>query len=145
MAFKLSECPQTRCWISVGNSARAHPFPKEIISECFWLHFRFGMSFRDVEEIMTRVVSYSPIFGRGLSQIKGVTQVPLRSFQKYSLRADGTKRGCGEKTTGAYLAVPNSSATKRASPIASPLATPLTLPFRIMFIASMPCNVRHAL
>jgi putative transposase len=27
-------------------------FPKEIISRCVWLYFRFGVSFRDVEEMM---------------------------------------------------------------------------------------------
>ena len=31
---------------------RGHRFPKEIISHCIWLYFRFGVSFRDVEEMM---------------------------------------------------------------------------------------------
>jgi putative transposase len=31
---------------------RGHRFPKEIISWCVWLYFRFGVSFRDVEEMM---------------------------------------------------------------------------------------------
>jgi putative transposase len=31
---------------------RGHRFPKEIISYCVWLYFRFGVSFRDVEEMM---------------------------------------------------------------------------------------------
>jgi putative transposase len=30
---------------------RGHRFPKEIISYCVWLYFRFGVSFRDVEEM----------------------------------------------------------------------------------------------
>ena len=35
-----------------GSTYRGHRFPKEIISYCVWLYFRFGMSFRDVEELM---------------------------------------------------------------------------------------------
>lgn len=31
---------------------RGHRFPREIISECVWHYFRFGVSFRDVEEMM---------------------------------------------------------------------------------------------
>jgi hypothetical protein len=31
---------------------RGHRFPPEIISHCIWLYFRFGVSFRDVEEMM---------------------------------------------------------------------------------------------
>ena len=30
-----------------------HRFPAEIISHCVWLYFRFALSFRDVEEILT--------------------------------------------------------------------------------------------
>jgi putative transposase len=43
------------------NPYRGHRFPKEIISECVWLYFRFGVSFRDVEEMVAArgvVVSY---------------------------------------------------------------------------------------
>ena len=29
-----------------------HRFPAEIISHCVWLYFRFGLSFRDVEEML---------------------------------------------------------------------------------------------
>jgi putative transposase len=37
----------------VSDSAyRGHRFPTEIISHCIWLHFRFGVSLRDVEELM---------------------------------------------------------------------------------------------
>jgi putative transposase len=31
---------------------RGYRFPCEIISHCVWLYFRFGVSFRDVEELM---------------------------------------------------------------------------------------------
>ena len=30
-----------------------HRFPSEIISHCVWLYFRFALSFRDVEELMS--------------------------------------------------------------------------------------------
>src|SRR5712675_511003 len=39
---------------------RRHRFPSEIISHCVWLYFRFSLSFRDVEELMSsRGVSLS--------------------------------------------------------------------------------------
>jgi putative transposase len=47
-----------------GNPYRGHRFPKEIISHCVWLYFRFGVSFRDVEEMMASrgvVVSYETV------------------------------------------------------------------------------------
>ena len=46
------------------NPYRGHRFPREIISECVWLYFRFGVSFRDVEELVAArgvVVSYETI------------------------------------------------------------------------------------
>ena len=46
------------------NPYRGHRFPKEIISECVWLYFRFGVSFRDVEEMVASrgvLVSYETI------------------------------------------------------------------------------------
>jgi putative transposase len=39
-------------------------FPPEIISHAVWLYFRFSLSFRDVEELLTQrgiVVSYETI------------------------------------------------------------------------------------
>ena len=50
-------------WVS-DNPYRGHRFPSEIISECVWHYFRFGVSFRDVEEMMAArgvVVSYETI------------------------------------------------------------------------------------
>ena len=39
---------------------RGHRFPREIIVHSIWLYFRFGVSFRDVEEMMAaRGVSVS--------------------------------------------------------------------------------------
>ena len=35
-----------------GNPYRGYRFPKEIISYCVWFYFRFGVGFRDVEEVM---------------------------------------------------------------------------------------------
>ena len=43
---------------------RGHRFPKEIISYCIWLYFRFGVSFRDVEELIAArgvLVSYETV------------------------------------------------------------------------------------
>ena len=43
---------------------RGHRFPREIISECVWHYFRFGVSFRDVEEMMAArgvLVTYETI------------------------------------------------------------------------------------
>jgi putative transposase len=31
---------------------KRHRFPAEIISFCVWLYFRFGLSYRDVQEMM---------------------------------------------------------------------------------------------
>ena len=47
-----------------GNPYRGHRFPKEIISYCVWFYFRFGVSFRDVEEAMAArgvMVSYETV------------------------------------------------------------------------------------
>jgi putative transposase len=46
------------------NEYRGHRFPKEIISYCVWFYFRFGVSFRDVEEAMAArgvLVSYETV------------------------------------------------------------------------------------
>lgn len=46
------------------NPYRGHRFPREIIAECVWHYFRFGVSFRNVEEIMAArrvVVSYETV------------------------------------------------------------------------------------
>ncbi len=50
-------------WVS-DNPYRGHRFPREIISECVWHYFRFGVSFRVVEDMMaTRgvIVTYETI------------------------------------------------------------------------------------
>ena len=46
-----------------GNPYRGHRLPREIISYCVWFYFRFGVSFRDVEEMASRgvLVSYETI------------------------------------------------------------------------------------
>ena len=33
-------------------SYKRHRFPAEIISHCVWLYHRFGLSLRDVQELM---------------------------------------------------------------------------------------------
>ena len=43
---------------------RRHRFPAEFIGQCVWLYFRFNLSYRDVEEMMTMrglFLSYEPI------------------------------------------------------------------------------------
>ena len=38
-----------------------HRYPIEIVSRCVWLYFRYGLSYRDVEEVMSErgvTVSY---------------------------------------------------------------------------------------
>ena len=47
-----------------GNPYRCYRFPREIISHCVWVYFRFGVSFRDVEELMAArgvLVSYETV------------------------------------------------------------------------------------
>src|ERR1700751_5764363 len=53
-------------------------------------------------------------------------------------------RGGGLDRLSGYAATPNNSAMKAACAMASCFATHRTRPFRIMFTASIPCNVRHA-
>jgi putative transposase len=38
---------------SIANLYKRHRFPAEIISHCVWLYFRFCLSYRDVEELMS--------------------------------------------------------------------------------------------
>ncbi len=41
-----------------------HRFPPEIISHAVWLYFRFGLSYRDVEELLCKrgiIVTYEAI------------------------------------------------------------------------------------
>ena len=73
---------------------RGHRFPREIISECVWLYFRFGVSFRDVEELMaTRgvLVSYETVrcwcdkFGKQYAD--GLRRRRARSGDKWHLVA----------------------------------------------------------
>jgi hypothetical protein len=47
------------------NPYRGYRFPREIISHCVWLYFRFGVSFPDVEELMAArgvLVSYETVW-----------------------------------------------------------------------------------
>ncbi|WP_442481158.1 IS6 family transposase [Streptomyces sanglieri] len=49
---------------SASPSYRGHRYPVEVISHCVWLHFRFPLSFREVEELMLErgvIVSYETI------------------------------------------------------------------------------------
>ena len=54
----------TSSGVAAVSSYKGHRFLAEIISLCVWLHFRFSLSFRDVEERMAErgvVVSYEAI------------------------------------------------------------------------------------
>src|SRR5882724_10864964 len=49
---------------STALSYRGYRFPREIIAHCVWLYFRFGLSFRDIQEMMLErgvEVSYEAI------------------------------------------------------------------------------------
>jgi len=37
---------------SLSPSYRGYRFPPEIISHAVWLYYRFGLSFRDVEDLL---------------------------------------------------------------------------------------------
>jgi putative transposase len=77
----------------VSDSAyRGHRFPKEIISHCIWLYFRFGVSFRDVEELMVArgvLLSYETVrrwcdkFGK--SYAAGLPRRRARTGDKWHL------------------------------------------------------------
>jgi hypothetical protein len=75
-----------------GSLYRGHRFPKEIISWCVWLYFRFGVSFRDVEEMMAArgvLLSYETVrrwcekFGRQFAA--GVRRRRARTGDKWHL------------------------------------------------------------
>ena len=74
------------------STYRGHRFPKEIISHCIWLYFRFGVSFRDVEELMAArgvLLSYETVrrwcdkFGK--SYAAGLRRRRARTGDKWHL------------------------------------------------------------
>jgi putative transposase len=40
-------------------SYKGHRYPAEIIAHCVWLYHRLPLSFRDVEELMLAVTTFS--------------------------------------------------------------------------------------
>jgi putative transposase len=49
---------------TIAPDYKGFRFPAEIISHAVWLYFRFSLSFRDVEELLTQrgiVVSYETV------------------------------------------------------------------------------------
>ena len=49
---------------SIAPSYRGYRFPAEIISHCVWLYHRFGLSLRDVQELLAErgvAVTYETI------------------------------------------------------------------------------------
>jgi putative transposase len=78
--------------MSAVNPYRGHRFPKEIISYCVWLYFRFGVSFRDAEEMMAArgvLVSYETVRRRcdkfGPSFAAGLRKRRPRTGDKWHL------------------------------------------------------------
>ena len=74
------------------SAYRGHRFPKEIISHCIWLYFRFSVSFRDVVELMAArgvLLSYETVrrwcdkFGR--SYAAGLRRRRARTGDKWHL------------------------------------------------------------
>ena len=61
---KLSGSWQGRPMNSLAPNYRGYRFPPEIISHAVWLYHRFGVSFRDVEDLLAQrgiTVSYEAI------------------------------------------------------------------------------------
>ncbi len=61
---KLSCGWQSRPMTSQPPSYRGYRFPPEIISHAVWLYYRFGLSFRDVEDLLAErgiTVTYETI------------------------------------------------------------------------------------
>ena len=66
-------------------SYRGYRFPPEIISHAVWLYFRFGLSFRDVEDLLAE---------RGITvTYEGIRQWCLRFGRAYARRLRH-RRGC---------------------------------------------------
>jgi putative transposase len=69
------------------TSYRGYRFPPELISHAVWCYHRFGLSFRDVEDLLAErgiTVTYETIRQWCLTWLEGVSQALGRS------RASGT-------------------------------------------------------
>lgn len=71
---------------------RGHRFPREIISHSVWLYFRFGVSFRDVEEMMAArgvMLSYETVrrwcYKFGKQYVDGLRRRRPRTGDKWHL------------------------------------------------------------
>ena len=52
------------------NTYKRHRFPPDIISYTVWLYFRFNLSHRDIEELLSQrgiIVSYESICIKGFT------------------------------------------------------------------------------
>src|SRR5215831_20340820 len=88
---------------------------------------------------------------KGGKAIANIGQIPLRSLRgshglgPVSLRKLENARSPDPRTKSQrQIASPNSSSINCSCASGSPLLTHLARPFRIMWTASIPCNVRHA-
>jgi len=96
---------------TAAPSYKRHRFPVDIIQRCVWLHFRFSVSFRDVEEMMLErgvVVSYETIrrwcakFGQDwASQLRHRRPRPGDKWHldKVFMRGDGEQRYLWRRST----------------------------------------------
>ena len=110
-------------------SYKRHRFPAEVIRHAVWLYFRFGLSFRDVEELLARrgiEVSYETIccwtlkFGRLFAgNLRRLQPRPTGRWHldEMMIKIGGRKRwlwrGCGRRGRGAGHAGAEAGATRR--------------------------------
>ena len=73
----MPPCPSRR---PDQRSTKSYRFPSEIISRCVWLYYRFGVSLRDVSELM---------LARGI-------EVSHEAIRLWTLRF-GTEYACGSR------------------------------------------------
>jgi putative transposase len=55
-------------------SYKRHRFPAEVIAQCVWLYHRFGLSLRDVQELMAQrgvALTYETIHQPGAAASRG--------------------------------------------------------------------------
>jgi hypothetical protein len=92
-------------------SYRGYRYPAEIISHAVWLYFRFGLSLRDVEELLAErgvTVTYETIrawcMKFGPSYAAGLRRRRARPSDKWhldevQLRSTASATGCGVPST----------------------------------------------
>ena len=90
---QLAECgPMT----SDATSYHGYRFPPEIISRCVWLYYRFGVSLRDVSELMlARGIELSTTFCLLVSRCRrGIRHDRVRPGRRRTTIASWRMSGC---------------------------------------------------